>query len=78
VNEQLSALVALGASAAANCRPCLDHHLARARAAENTDTDIADAIRIGLGVSEGARRKTIEYVDQLLTREPVGAAGGCC
>lgn len=82
MNEQISALIALGASASANCRPCLEHHLGLAREAGNTEEDIASAVQIGLGVSEGARRKTAEFTDEMLQREPIAVAanqsGRCC
>jgi AhpD family alkylhydroperoxidase len=29
MDERMKELVAMGASAAANCHPCMDHHLAK-------------------------------------------------
>ncbi|MBA3744558.1 carboxymuconolactone decarboxylase family protein [Sporichthya sp.] len=81
MNAHEQKLVALGASAAANCRPCLEHHLGAARAAEVSEADIAEAIEIGLGVNEGAGRQTRAFVGDLLGCAP--AVGGavktaCC
>ncbi len=82
MDDQTGILVALGASAAANCRPCLEHHLGRARVASVLEDDIAAAIEIGLGVNEGAARKTRDFISgDLLGRDPAmsGASGsGCC
>jgi AhpD family alkylhydroperoxidase len=74
-------LIALGASAAANCRPCLEHHLGQARGAGVTTGDVAEAIEIGLAVNEGAARQTRAFVEGTLLGEPVAAAGStssCC
>jgi AhpD family alkylhydroperoxidase len=74
-------LIALGASAAANCRPCLEHHLGQARSAAVTAEDIAAAIDIGLAVNEGAARQTRAFVDTTLLGDAVSApaaSGRCC
>ena len=81
MDDHTRKLIALGASAAANCRPCLEHHLGQARAVGVTPDDIAEAIDIGLAVNEGAARQTRAFVDGPLLGEPAAvgdAAGKCC
>lgn len=81
MNEHEKKLVALGASAAANCRPCLDHHLGESRAAGVSEADIAEAIDVGMAVNEGAARQTKAFIDTLLKREAVSfgpGKTGCC
>jgi AhpD family alkylhydroperoxidase len=81
MDDYAKKLIALGASAAANCRPCLEHHLGQARAAAVSPEDIAEAVDIGLAVNEGAARQTRAFVDDTLLGSPVGsgtAAGRCC
>lgn len=82
MNDHTKALIAVGASVAANCRPCLEHHTERARQAGASEDDIAAAAAIGLGVNEGAARQTREFVSTTLgERDPVGAGAakaGCC
>ncbi len=47
-------LVAMGASAAANCHPCLDHHLAKCDALGIPREEVAEAVKMGLMVNHGA------------------------
>ena len=86
MNDQIQKLVALGASAAVNCRPCLEHHLGEARRLESREEDISAAIEVGLQVNQGAARQTRNFVESLLgeVASPVSAASagasgpGCC
>lgn len=79
MDERMKELVAVGASAAVNCRPCLDHHVPLCREKGGTEEDIRQAIETGLTVNRGAAARTREYVDAILSREPeVAAASGCC
>ena len=66
MDEQIKALVAIGASAAVNCKPCLEHHL---EACEHLGIDRADvrtAAEIGLMVARGAASKTRDYVGEII------------
>ena len=47
-------LIALGASVAANCHPCLQTHLQKALQAGVTEQEIKDAIEVGRTVRTGA------------------------
>ncbi len=72
-------LIAIGASAAVNCRPCLAHHLAECDRLEIDRTEVKIAVEIGMMVNRGAASKTQDYIQDLLGIE-VGqkaAAGGC-
>jgi AhpD family alkylhydroperoxidase len=71
VDDIVRGLIALGASASANCRPCLEHHLGRARDAGASEQDIAAAVEIGMQVNEGAARQTQAFITTLFDREPV-------
>lgn len=70
-------LIAVGASAAVNCRPCLQFHLAAARSLAIPEAELAVAMEIGLGVGEGANRKTREYVADLVAGAEPGADDAC-
>lgn len=81
MNDSTRILIALGASAAANCRPCVDHHLDRARTAELPEGDIRVALEVGANVAKGAQAKTLDYVRGLVNAEPVPietGGDGCC
>jgi len=62
-------LVALGAAAAVNCKPCLDYHLPKCRAAGATEDDMQNAIATGFMVARGAQKKTREFAAGLLAAQ---------
>lgn len=66
-------LLCLAASAAANCRPCLENHLAAARQAGSSEAEIIEAIETGMAVNRGAARHTRTFCEGLVG-VPVGAA----
>ena len=47
-------LIALGASVAANCHPCLQNHINKALQAGLTEQEIKYAIEVGVTVRSGA------------------------
>jgi len=71
VNEQMKELVAMGASAAANCHPCMDHHLAKCDELGIDREEVAAAVKVGLMVNRGAenaiRNKTRELLGEAAT-----------
>lgn len=70
MNESMKELVAVGASVAANCHPCLDHHLARCDELGVPREEVAEAVKMGLKVNHGAesaiRRKARELLGETL------------
>jgi AhpD family alkylhydroperoxidase len=81
MDDTTKILVALGASAAANCRPCMDHHEKRARENGLSSADVRIALELGTKVSEGAQKKTREYVRGLVDAPETENAtdnAGCC
>jgi AhpD family alkylhydroperoxidase len=61
-------LVAMGAAAAANCHPCMDHHLVRCDELGIDREEVLAAVEVGLMVNHGAekaiRRKARELFDE--------------
>ena len=47
-------LIAIGASIAANCQPCLEYHVRAAREAGADNQDLAEAAEVGKMVRRGA------------------------
>ncbi len=83
MDERTKELIAIGASAAVNCHPCMRHHLALCDELGIARDEVSAAIEVGLAVGRGAARKTREFVAELLAAEgapgePQAAAGGCC
>ena len=64
MDERIKELVAMGASAAANCHPCMDHHLAKCDELGIDREEVIAAVKVGLMVNRGAekaiRKKTRE------------------
>ncbi|MHC4291799.1 MAG: carboxymuconolactone decarboxylase family protein [Planctomycetota bacterium] len=56
-------LIAIGASVSANCQPCVEFHLSKAKKLEIAPKDIQTALEIGTMVRGGAAGQ----MDQLLS-----------
>ncbi len=59
-------LVAIGASAAANCHSCMDHHLAKCDQLGVPREEILDAVKVGLMVNHGAEKNIRKHARELL------------
>ena len=66
MDEQLKELVAMGASAAVNCRPCMEHHLEKCDELGIPRKQVAGAVQMGMMVNRGAANRTRKYVEELL------------
>jgi AhpD family alkylhydroperoxidase len=54
LDTRTTELIAIGASVTANCQPCLQYHVGKAREQGIENQDIQDAITIGKMVRRGA------------------------
>ena len=70
----MNELVALGASAAANCHPCMDHHLAKCDELGISRDEVIEAVKVGLMVNHGAERAIRKNARELLGKSMVEAA----
>ena len=59
-------LVAIGAAAAANCHPCMDHHLAQCDGLGVDRGEVVEAVKVGLMVNHGAERAIRKKAQELL------------
>jgi len=66
MDERTQELVAMGAAAAANCHPCMDHHLAKCDELGISRQDVAEAVKVGLMVNHGAERAIRKKARELL------------
>ena len=80
MEEQTQALIAIGASVAANCHPCLTYHVEQGKQLGLVPDDIAEAIEVGAAVNRGAASKTRELAAQLLgaAAAPTETEDACC
>ena len=74
MDEVMKELVAMGAAAAANCHPCMDHHLAECDKLEISREEVAEAVKVGLMVNHGAERAIRKKTRELLGESIVEAA----
>ena len=89
LDNRITELIAIGASVAANCQSCVEHHLAKAAEHGIEQNELAQAVEIGRRVRKGAAAKVDQSADRLLRkdssaansetsdRSPAGE-GACC
>lgn len=66
LDDRMKELVAIGAAAAANCHPCMDHHLAKCDALGITREEVIEAVKVGLMVNHGAERAIRKKAQEVL------------
>jgi AhpD family alkylhydroperoxidase len=64
-DERILRLIAVGASVAANCQPCLQTNATRALECGADEQDIVKAIQVGRMVRKGAASKMDEFASSL-------------
>ncbi|MFA7268298.1 MAG: carboxymuconolactone decarboxylase family protein [Sterolibacterium sp.] len=76
LDEKTAKLVAIGASIAAGCQPCLNFHVAKAREIGLPEEDILAAVDVGKQVRKGAAGKMDTFAAGLLGNENTPVASG--
>ena len=66
MDERMKELVAMGAATAANCHPCMDHHLAKCDELGIDREEVAAAVKVGLMVNRGAENAIRKKARELL------------
>ncbi len=66
LDEHTMRLIAIGASVAANCQPCLETNLECAKECGADADEISQAIWVGRMVRKGAALKMDEYIPSLI------------
>jgi AhpD family alkylhydroperoxidase len=74
LDDRMKELVAMGAAAAANCHPCMDHHLAKCDALGIAREEVIEAVKVGLMVNHGAERAIRKKAQEVLGESVVKAA----
>ena len=65
LDERTKELIAVGASVAANCQPCLQYHAAKAVENGAAEREITAAIDVGKLVRKGAASKMDKFASSL-------------
>ena len=80
LDNRILELIAVGASIAANCQPCLEFNVDKAREYGANAQQIAEAIEVGKRVRQGAASKMDKFVLHLNDAVPAAAGAkddGC-
>jgi AhpD family alkylhydroperoxidase len=77
LDERTRELIAVGASIAANCGPCLEFHARKSQEAGASGAEIADAADVGRMVRKGAASKLDALSARLVEGLSVSASDGC-
>ncbi len=74
MDVRIEELIAIGASITANCKPCLEYHVAKARENGVGDQEIAEAEAVAVGrmVRRGAASKMDQFIPIALADTHVG------
>ncbi len=80
MNTQIKELIAVGASIATNCQPCLTYHVGKALEEGVTEKEIIEAISIAKMVRKGATTKIDQFALTVIdaSKEGVIASDGGC
>ena len=61
IDTRTKALIAVEASVTANCQPCLQYHVSKARESGADDEEVAIAIAVAKAVRKGASAKMDDF-----------------
>ncbi len=80
LDTRITELIAIGSSVTANCQPCLQYHVDKARESGASDLDIAQAIEVAKMVRKGAAAKMDTFASAMSKTAPAnaGAPGEGC
>jgi AhpD family alkylhydroperoxidase len=83
MDERTKKLIAVGASVGANCHPCLEYHIGKARELGIECSEIAEAVEAGKAVRGGAAASMDKLALKLLSNEAPGQSSerresSCC
>jgi AhpD family alkylhydroperoxidase len=78
LDEHFMRLIAIGASVACNCQPCLEINLSQAKECGAEEPEIAQAIWVGRMVRRGAASKMDEFTPSLIQTALIRAKYGDC
>ena len=65
IDECIKELIAIGASVSANCHPCIEYHVTKAREMKIDEAEIQQAVEVGRMVRKGAAGQMDEFLEEL-------------
>ncbi|MHC4116997.1 MAG: carboxymuconolactone decarboxylase family protein [Planctomycetota bacterium] len=72
MDVKIEELIAIGASITANCKPCIEYHVAKARENGANDQEIAEAVDVGKMVRKGAATQMDKFIPGALAGNQSG------
>ena len=66
MEDQVKELIAIGASVACNCHPCVKYHVGKGREMEIAEEEIQQAIDVGKMVRKGAAGQMDELISEMV------------
>ncbi len=75
LDTRIKELIAVGASVTANCQPCLQYHVSKARESGADNEEVAIAIAVAKAVRKGASAKMDDFAANL---DSAVTAAECC
>lgn len=65
LDSRIKLLIAIGVSVGANCLPCVELHVAKAREIGISEQEIGEAIEVGKTVRKGAAYRMDQFIAEL-------------
>lgn len=69
IPDDVKELIAIGISAAVNCRPCLDYHIAEALKLGVSEKEISDAVSLAEMIVKNASSFTQRYAEKIIKKK---------
>lgn len=76
MDERTKELVAIGASVAGHCQPCLRHHVSKAKELGISRDDVNAAIGLAKIISENGDKRMMEFADGIVSELFPRTGGG--
>ena len=80
LDNRITSLISIGVSVGANCQPCLQYHVAKAKENGISEQEIQEAITVGKTVRKGAAYNMDQYIASLRdenSSSPSSTGKGC-
>lgn len=78
MDQKIKELIAIGASVAARCQPCLSYHLGKAKELGAKKSEIVTAIRLGEMIDKAGGTKMDDFAKTLLSSDKSSDNKPCC
>jgi AhpD family alkylhydroperoxidase len=77
VTPAVAELIAIGASIASNCEPCLTYHCDQARKLGVTNDEMLEAVNVGLQVKDASAQAMVRLAQRYLVPNADPSGSGC-